>query len=182
MRWRGVSHVEFAVLHYDDSIAFYDALFGWLGYSSFSSLNMEYQSIYYMTRYVNPHSYVGIEPGAYRREADAQRPGDRHQSHCAMGAQQKKVDRFHCEFLIERDIAVTDEPRAYPEYWPGLRSVLRRPDQRDSLGVSVGAESAYARQVWSFYRALRIFTRSRPDLANSVPGVTWQARRTLPSR
>jgi hypothetical protein len=62
MRWRGVSHVEFAVLDYDDSIAFYDALFGWLGYSSFLSLNMEYQSIYYMTRYVNPHSYIGIQP------------------------------------------------------------------------------------------------------------------------
>jgi predicted enzyme related to lactoylglutathione lyase len=54
MRWRGVSHVEFAVLEYDDSIAFHDALFGWLGYRSFSSMNMEYQSIYYMTRYANP--------------------------------------------------------------------------------------------------------------------------------
>ena len=62
MRWRGVSHVEFAVLDYDDSIAFYDALFGWLGYDSFSSLNMDYQSIYYLTRYVNPHSYIGIQP------------------------------------------------------------------------------------------------------------------------
>ena len=62
MRWRGVSHVEFAVLDYDDSIAFYDALFGWLGYDSFSSLNMEYQSIYYFTRYINPHSYIGIQP------------------------------------------------------------------------------------------------------------------------
>jgi hypothetical protein len=49
MRWRGVHHVEFAVLHYDDSIAFYDAMFGWLGYSSFSTVDMEYQSIYYMT-------------------------------------------------------------------------------------------------------------------------------------
>lgn len=62
MRWRGVSHVEFAVLDYDESIAFYDAMFGWLGYSSFSSLNMEYQSVYYMTRYLNPHSYIGIQP------------------------------------------------------------------------------------------------------------------------
>ena len=34
MRWRGVSHVEFAVLDYDKSIEFYDALFGWLGYDS----------------------------------------------------------------------------------------------------------------------------------------------------
>jgi catechol 2,3-dioxygenase-like lactoylglutathione lyase family enzyme len=61
MRWRGVSHVEFAVLDYDDSIAFYDALFGWLGYDSFSSLNMEYQRST-TSRYVNPHSYIGIQP------------------------------------------------------------------------------------------------------------------------
>jgi catechol 2,3-dioxygenase-like lactoylglutathione lyase family enzyme len=32
MRWRGVHHVEFAVLDYDDSIAFYEAMFGWLGF------------------------------------------------------------------------------------------------------------------------------------------------------
>jgi hypothetical protein len=38
-------------------------LFDWLGYDSFSSLNMEYQSIHYMTRYANPHSYIGIQPG-----------------------------------------------------------------------------------------------------------------------
>jgi catechol 2,3-dioxygenase-like lactoylglutathione lyase family enzyme len=62
MRWRGVSHVELAVLNYNDSIAFYDALFGWLGYKSFSSLNMEYQSMYYMTRFANAHSYIGIQP------------------------------------------------------------------------------------------------------------------------
>lgn len=62
MRWRGVRHVEFAVLDYDDSIAFYDALIGWLDYSSFSSLKMEYESTYYMTRNVNPHSYIGIQP------------------------------------------------------------------------------------------------------------------------
>jgi predicted enzyme related to lactoylglutathione lyase len=48
MRWRGVNHLEFAVLDYDDSIAFYDTMFCWLGYSSFSSLNMEFQSSYYM--------------------------------------------------------------------------------------------------------------------------------------
>ena len=41
MRWRGVSHVEFAVLDYDDSIESYDAMFGWSGFSSFSSMDME---------------------------------------------------------------------------------------------------------------------------------------------
>lgn len=46
MRWRGVCHLEFAVLDYEDSIAFYDASFGRLGYSSFSSLEMEYEPTY----------------------------------------------------------------------------------------------------------------------------------------
>ncbi|MDT5008499.1 MAG: hypothetical protein QOH57_116, partial [Mycobacterium sp.] len=32
MRWRGVSHVEFAVLDYEKSVAFYDSMLGWLGY------------------------------------------------------------------------------------------------------------------------------------------------------
>jgi hypothetical protein len=52
------------VLDYDDSIALYDALFGWLGYSSFYSVNMEYLSLYYTTRNVNPHSYIGIQPAS----------------------------------------------------------------------------------------------------------------------
>ena len=36
------------------------------------------------------------------------------------------------------------------------------------------------RHVWSFYRAIRSFAKSRSDLANTVVGVTWQARRALP--
>ena len=124
MRWRGVSHVEFAVLDYDDSIAFYDALFGWLGYSSFSSLNMEYQSIYYMTRHVNPHSYIGIQPartGGKLTHSD-QAVGI---NHIALWARSRReVDRFHREFLIKRDIPVTDEPKEYPQYWPGYYAVF----------------------------------------------------------
>ena len=124
MRWRGVSHVEFAVLDYDDSIAFYDALFGWLGYSSFSSLNMEYQSIYYTTRNVNPHSYIGIQPartGGKLTHSD-QAVGI---NHIALWARSRKeVDRFHREFLIRRDIPVTDEPKEYPQYWPGYYAVF----------------------------------------------------------
>jgi catechol 2,3-dioxygenase-like lactoylglutathione lyase family enzyme len=91
MRWRGVSHVEFAVPDYEDSIVVYDALFGWLGYSSFSSLNMEYQSIYYFTRYVNPHKLHRHSAGPCRREADAQRPSCRHQPHRAVGREQARA-------------------------------------------------------------------------------------------
>jgi hypothetical protein len=85
---RGVSHVEFAVFDCDDSIAFCVVLFGWLGYSGFSSLNMEYRSSYYLTPYVKLHSYIGIPPARL------------------------------------------------------LRGVLRRPNQRDSLGAGVGTESS----------------------------------------
>lgn len=143
MRWRGVSHVEFAVLDYDDSIAFYDALFGWLGYDSFSSLNMEYQSIYYFTRYINPHSYIGIQPartGGRLTHSD-QAVGV---NHIALWARSRKeVDRFHREFLVRRDVPVTDEPKDYPAVLARLlRRLLRRPDQRDPLGAGVGAESS----------------------------------------
>jgi catechol 2,3-dioxygenase-like lactoylglutathione lyase family enzyme len=122
MRWRGVSHVEFAVLEYDDSIAFYDALFGWLGYRSFSSMNMEYQSIYYMTRYANPHSYIGIQPARTGQKLTRaeQAVGINHVALWA--SSRREVDRFHREFLVKRD--VPDEPREYPQYWPGYYAVF----------------------------------------------------------
>jgi catechol 2,3-dioxygenase-like lactoylglutathione lyase family enzyme len=179
MRWRGISHVEFAVLDYDDSIEFYDALFGWLGYSSFSSLNMEYQSIYYMTRNVNPHSYIGIQPartGGKLTHRD-QAVGINHVALWARG--RKEVDRFHREFLVRRDIPVTDEPKEYPQYWPGYYAVFF-----DDPINGIHWELAWVpkvpspQQVWSFYRTIRGFARSRTDLARTVPGVTWQARRT----
>lgn len=181
MRWRGVSHVEFAVLEYDNSIVFYDALFGWLGYDSFSSLNMEYQSIYYMTRYTNPHSYIGIQParaGAKLTHRD-QAVGI---NHVALWARNRKeVDRFYREFLVRRDIPVTDEPKEYPQYWPGYYAVFF-----DDPINGIHWELAWVpkvptpREVWSFYRAVRGFVRLRSDLANTVPGVMRQARRSLP--
>lgn len=144
MRWRGVCHVKFAVLDYGDSIAFYDKLFGWLGYSSFSSLNMEYQSTYYMTRNVKPHSYIGIQPariGAKLMHTDQAVGINR----IALWARSRgEVDRFHREFLVERGIPVTEEPQEYPQILARLlRGVLRRPDQRDSLGIDVRSESDY---------------------------------------
>jgi catechol 2,3-dioxygenase-like lactoylglutathione lyase family enzyme len=181
MRWRGVCHVEFAVLDYDDSIEFYDALFGWLGYSSFSSLNMEYQSIYYMTRNANPHSYIGIQPagtGGKLTHSD-QSVGI---NHVALWARSRKeVDRFYREFLLPRHIPVTDEPQGYPQYWPGYYGVFF-----DDPINGIHWELAWVpkvptpHQIWTFWRAIRGLSASRPDLANTVLGVMWQARRTLP--
>ncbi|WP_319453835.1 MULTISPECIES: VOC family protein [unclassified Mycobacterium] len=181
MRWRGVSHVEFAVLDYDESIAFYDAMFGWLGYSSFSSLDLEYQSIYYFTRYLNPHSYIGIQPartGTKLTHAD-QSVGI---NHIALWARTKKeVDRFHRDFLVKRDVPVTDEPKDYPQYWPGYYAVFfDDPINGIHWELAWGPRIPAPRHVWSFYRTLRGFTKRRTDLANSVPGVMRQATRRLP--
>jgi catechol 2,3-dioxygenase-like lactoylglutathione lyase family enzyme len=181
MRWRGVSHVEFAVLDYDKSIEFYDGMLGWLGYSSFSSMDMEYQSIYYMTRFVNPHSYIGIQPA---RTGDKLTHSDQAVgiNHIALWARSRKeVDRFHREFLLMRDIPVTDAPKEYPQYWPGYYAVFF-----DDPINGIHWELAYVpkipspHQVWSFYRALRVFAKARPDLRNTVPRVSLQAMRKLP--
>ena len=183
VRSRGVHHVEFAVLDYDESIAFYDAMFGWLGYSSFSTLNMEYQSVYYITRFVNPHSYIGIQPArsGQRLTHSDQAVGV---NHIALWAHSRRqVDRFHGAFLVRHGVSVTDEPTEYPQYWPGYYAVFF-----DDPINGIHWELAWLpkvptpRQVWSFYRAIREQTRSRSDLANTVPGLTWQARRVLPSR
>ncbi|MGV0740990.1 VOC family protein [Mycolicibacterium sp. XJ870] len=183
MRWRGVSHVEFAVLDYDDSIAFYDAMFGWLGYSAFSTLDMEYQSIYYMTRFDNPHSYIGIQP-AHTGNKLAHTDQAVGINHIALWARSRtEVDRFHRDFLIKRDLPVTDEPKEYPQYRPGYYAVFfDDPINGIHWELAWMPKIPTPRQMWSFYRALRSETQRRPDLANTVPGVMWQARRTLPPR
>jgi len=56
MRWKGVHHVEFSVLDYEESIAFFDKMFGWLGYKSFWTLDIGYRSTYYMARFPFFHS------------------------------------------------------------------------------------------------------------------------------
>lgn len=71
----------------------------------------------------------------------------------------------------------------YPQYWPGYYAVFF-----DDPINGIHWELAWVpkvptpRQVWSFCRALRGFAKSRPDLTKTVPGVTWQARRSLPPR
>ncbi|BBZ68400.1 hypothetical protein MINS_38290 [Mycolicibacterium insubricum] len=183
MRWRGVSHVEFAVLDYDESIAFYDAMLGWLGYSSFSSMNMEYQSIYYMTRYVNPHSYIGIQPA---RTGEKLTHSDQAVgiNHIALWAcSRREVDRFYRDFLLPQGIPVTDVPKDYPQYVPGYYAVFF-----DDPINGIHWELAWVpkipspRQLLAFYRAMRGFSRARSDLADTVLGVTMQAKRKLPRR
>jgi catechol 2,3-dioxygenase-like lactoylglutathione lyase family enzyme len=124
MRWRGINHVEFSVLDYDTSIAFYDRMFGWLGYKSFWSLDLGYRSTYYMARFPFPHSYIGIQPAKTGPKLDHDaRPVGVH--HIALWAKSRKeVDRFYEDFLVPSGIPVSDKPSAYPIYSPGYYAVF----------------------------------------------------------
>ncbi len=119
MRWRGINHVEFSVLDYEASIAFYDRMFGWLGYKSFWTLDIGYHSTYYMARFPLPHSYIGFQPARSGAKLDhAARAVGLH--HIALWARNRaEVDAFHREFLLPEGLSVTDAPREYPTYTPG---------------------------------------------------------------
>lgn len=124
MRWKGVHHVEFSVLCYEESIAFFDEMFGWLGYTSFSTLGIEYQSTYYMARFPLFHSYIGIQPARTGETLDPQEhaPGIHH---IALWAKSRsEVDAFYRSFLLTHPVKVTDEPREYPLYTPGYYAVF----------------------------------------------------------
>jgi catechol 2,3-dioxygenase-like lactoylglutathione lyase family enzyme len=183
MRWRGVHHVEFAVLAYDDSIAFYDAMFGWLGYMSISTLDIDYRSTYYFARFPTPHSYIGIQPARSGAKVDHtnQAVGIDHIALWARG--RNEIDRFHREFLIPRGIRVTDRPKEYSHYTPGYYAVFF-----DDPVNGIHWELAHLpripspRQLWKFYRALSGIAAERPDLPRSVPRLIRRAVRDLPSR
>ena len=124
MRWRGVHHVEFSVLDYERSIAFYDKMFGWLGYKSFWTLDIGYRSTYYMARFPFPHSYIGIQPA---KTGERLSHGDHATGihHVALWARNRReVDDFHQGFLVPNEVTVTDPPAEYPVYTPGYYAVF----------------------------------------------------------
>jgi len=124
MRFRGLHHVELSVLDYPASIAFFDKMFGWLGYKSFWTLDLGYRSTYYMARFPFPHSYVGIQPA---RSGEKLRHGDHATGihHVALWARNRReVDEFHGDFLQRNDVPVTDAPAEYPVYAPGYYAVF----------------------------------------------------------
>ncbi|WP_099022016.1 VOC family protein [Mycolicibacterium palauense] len=180
MRWRGVHHVEVNVLDYEESIAFYDAMFGWLGYMSFWTADIEYRSTYYMARFPAPHSYIGIQPaatGTKLHHAD-QSAGI---NHIALWARSRReIDRFYGEFLTPRGIPVVYAPQEYPEYSPGYYAVFFD----DPIS---GIQWELARMptipspaaAWRSWRVLRAATRQHPEWTGSALS---EARRTLPGR
>ncbi|MFD2113244.1 VOC family protein [Thiorhodococcus fuscus] len=124
MRFRGLHHVELSVLDYERSVSFYDRMFGWLGYTSFWTLDIGYRSTYYMARFPMPHSYIGIQParGGERLHHEDQNTGVHHVALWARN--RREIDRFHAEFLLREDVTVTEVPAEYPIYAPGYYAVF----------------------------------------------------------
>ncbi len=157
-------------------------MFGWLGYMSFSTLDIEYRSTYYMARFPAPHSYVGIQPartGTKLTHAD-QSVGI---NHIALWARSRhEVDRFYREFLIPQGVCVTSEPREYPHYTPGYYAVFFD-DPVNGIHWELARLPIIPspRQLWRSYRALSNIASQRPDLPQSIFRLARQAVRTLPS-
>lgn len=124
MRFRGLHHVELSVLDYPASVAFFDQMFGWLGYKSFWTLDLGYRSTYYMARFPFPHSYIGIQPArsGARLNHEAHATGIHHVALWARN--RKEVDAFYREFLLPHGVPVSDRPAEYPVYTPGYYAVF----------------------------------------------------------
>jgi catechol 2,3-dioxygenase-like lactoylglutathione lyase family enzyme len=180
MRWRGVHHVEFSVLDYDASVAFYDRMFGWLGYRSFWTLDIGYRSTYYMARFPIPHSYIGIQPAKTGDELhhEAHAVGIHH---VALWAKRRaEVDDFYRGFLLKNSVRVTDAPAEYAVYAPGYYAVFFDDPINGihwELAHTPRIPSPFAYLRWA--RALRDSAKSHPEWKSSPIA---EAMRELPGR
>ncbi|MQM38753.1 hypothetical protein KBTX_02772 [wastewater metagenome] len=179
MRWRGVHHVEFSVLDYERSIAFYDRMFGWLGYHSFWTLDVGYRSTYYMARYPFAHSYIGIQPArsGERLHHDEHATGIHH---IALWARRRReVDDFRREFLANAPVTVTDEPAEYPVYAPGYYAVFFS----DPTGIRWElAHTPFLPGIGAIRRSLRVARQLQREHPEWRQHPVREMQRTLPSR
>ena len=180
MRFKGVHHVEFSVLEYEESIKFFDRMFGWLGYKSFWTLDIEYRSTYYMARFPFFHSYIGIQPATTGEKLKV----SEHQTgihHISLWAKSRKeVDLFYREFLVNNNIEVTDAPAEYPTYTPGYYAVFFN-DPITGIHFEL-AHTPVIPSLRSYFRWLNILKniwKKHPEWKNPP----WkEAMRKLPSR
>ena len=124
MRFKGIHHIELSVLNYEESLTFFDRMFGWLGYKSFWTLDIDYRSTYYMARFPFFHSYIGIQPAQTGNKlVPAEHATGIH--HVALWARNRKeVDDFYTDFLLRNEVEVSEPPAEYPTYTPGYYAVF----------------------------------------------------------
>lgn len=180
MRLKGVHHIEMSVLDYEESIRFFDRMFGWLGYKSFWTLDIDYRSTYYMARFPFFHSYIGIQPA---KTGDKLNQADHATGlhHVALWARNRKeIDDFHANFLVKNGIPVTDPPAEYPTYTPGYYAVFF-----DDPLTGIHFELAHTpllpspSSYFAWIRALKDIWKKHPEWKQAP----WkEAMRKLPSR
>ena len=179
MRWRGVNHVEFSVINYEESIKFYDKMFGWLGYASLWTLDVGHRSTYYLARPPVPHSFIGIQPSASDQPVD-HRARSTGIHHVALWARsQREVDQFYREFLLKEEVAITDAPAGYPQYAPGYYAVFFL----DPSGIRW--ELAYIPRMpmpWDLYKFFKTAWELRKQHPEWKRRYTVEMTRRLPSR
>ncbi|WP_176086302.1 VOC family protein [Martelella sp. HB161492] len=180
MRWRGVNHIELSVLDYERSVAFFDEMFGWLGYKSFWTLDLGYRSTYYMARFPFPHSYIGIQPARSggRLDHEARATGLHHLALWATG--RREVDRFHRDFLLPRGISVSDPPAEYPLYAPGYYAVFFD-DPVNGFHLEL-AHIPLIASPGAYRRTARAWKQAAADHPDWPAGTMKAAFRTLPGR
>ena len=180
MRFKGLHHVEFSVLNYEESVEFFDKMFGWLGYKSFWTLDIGYRSTYYMARYPFFHSYIGIQPAtAGPRLNHTEHSAGIH--HVALWARSRKeIDAFYADFLLRNQVEVTDPPADYPSYSPGYYAVFfNDPLTGIHFELSHTPLLPSVTSFLSWIRELKKIWREHPEW----PKAPWrEALRQLPSR
>lgn len=91
MRLRWINHADLSVIDYEASIKHYDAMFGWLAYSSFRADAGGFEKIYY---FAFPHSAIGVHRAAPGAMPAGEGAAGIH--HLALWARNRaEVDRFH---------------------------------------------------------------------------------------
>ena len=179
MRFRGEHHVEISVLDYNNSIKFYDRMFGRMGYKSFWTLDIGYCSTYYMARFPHPHSYIGIQPA---RQGGKLNHVDHATGihHIALWARSRKeVDRFYMEFLLKEGVPVTDGPNDYPIYAPAYYADFFD----DPTGIHW--ELAYTPHLpmpWEIFKNLKAAKAPRKQHPEWKHHPAKEMMRTLPTR
>jgi catechol 2,3-dioxygenase-like lactoylglutathione lyase family enzyme len=179
MRFKGVHHVEFSVLDYENSIAFYDRMFGWLGYGSFWTLDVEYRSTYYMTSLPFLHSYIGIQPAKDGSPLNPER-FETGINYIALWARSRKeVDDFYAEFLLPHHIPVLFTPEEYPIYYPGYYAVFFQDPSGIKWELAFTPLIPSPRDVWKSLKIAAALKKEHPEWKRHP---AKEAIRSLPTR